>query len=184
MNAHTSGKQGETLNPDEWIVPDLDLFQFVVDHDPPRPFSYWTQIAEDLRHWKPVALIASLPVAAALTYATGEWLFLPVGVILFGLWVVCLRIVVLSYRNDPIHGGVVHSWKPHKNAASILTGTVRLADGDVVSVGLDRQFAPDLEEGQEPFEVLFLRNPKHELEHVIAYRRTTSPRPTRRAAPS
>jgi len=162
--------QGVEITPEGWLVTDIKEFHLLKDHPPPRPYSYVDQLKEDARSWKPVAFWVVGTVLIGLGAAAQQWLFLPVGVFVLGVWFRMLQKAVDHLRHSPVLRGALEALGPHPLLPDWRTARALLGDGRQIPVVLPARLAGAVGDEHGPVEVLVLDSPQAQYSSVFGIR--------------
>jgi hypothetical protein len=138
----------------------------MVDHVPPRPYSYWRQVCQDAKCW--VILVLWSTIAASLILAIWRgWylLLLPAALLLQRWWFLC-RNVVSNFRHTPTAIGIMDAKALTHPLGNVvvgrpLTANAELPDRRMVWVTISKGLVQCIPSSCEKAEVMILDN-KHD----------------------
>ena len=149
---------------DGWAITWREMFEYLVNHEPPRPSRFWRQMAIDARSLLPwLFWIAGLSlVAVGFHYTMPGIAFF--GVMIFVLYVRLVRRQWQSWRNEIVQRGIIHepALKPHPIYANHGIAEARLPSGEIIRVAVYRQLVEPILAAGQPAEVLF-----HQLVRIV-----------------
>ena len=128
-------------NPDGWLVPDREEFEFLMNHSPPRPVSYFKQLYMDAQSRQVLLLWTAALGMSAAGIMLDQWYCIAAGpaALFFYAWGVVK--VVRSNKYGLVLLGVIDNWDKFGKAGPFHTANARLPDGQKVAVGLHRKWA-------------------------------------------
>ena len=110
-----SDRPADSSSPDGWISRYTEsTFRLFIDHPPPRPYSYLTQLKGEVQSGYTITcwvVGVGLIVAGWFTY----WLVVVLGLLPIAFWLFAYLHGMHSIRNSVVARGIIKILKPHPN---------------------------------------------------------------------
>ncbi len=169
-SANDQTTTGLEFTPEGWATDDLPSFRLIMDHPPPRAYSYLTQLKIDALAWKPWAFWLGGVAFLVLAVIVKQWWLIVVGLFVLNAWFTMFRSVVRQMRDCPVAIGIVKALAPHPLLRGSATAQALVADGKEIPVVLSSPLAGVVRTWQGPVEVAILHTPQSQFSLVIGAR--------------
>src|SRR5581483_3615401 len=134
MPDHDGGK--DVVTPDGWLVAEFDVFRFLFDHSPPRPYAYVRLLMQDAKGWKEITCWIVGFGLITLGIIVKQWQCLLIGLLVLGFWFRMFWRFGRSLRHCPLAVGVVEVLQDHPMPRYWSMASARLPDGQETAVAI------------------------------------------------